>query len=87
GGAQALGIAAGRIEAGARADLVVLDAAHPAFWNKRPSQVLDAGVFAGDARCVRDVMVGGAWRVRGGRHAHEASAAQRFRSAQAALLA
>jgi formimidoylglutamate deiminase len=86
GGAQALGIAAGRIEAGARADLVVLDPAHPAFWNKQPGQVLDAWVFAGDARCVRDVMAGGAWRVRGGRHAHEAEAAQRFRHAQAALL-
>ena len=87
GGAQALGIAAGRIEAGARADLVVLDAAHPAFWNKQPRQVLDAWVFAGDARCVRDVMVGGAWRVRAGRHPNEVPAAERFRSAQAALLA
>jgi formimidoylglutamate deiminase len=86
GGAQALGIEAGRIEPGRRADLVVLDREQPIFWNKQPAQVLDAWIFAGDARCVRDVMVGGDWRVRERRHPREGEAARRFRDAQAALL-
>lgn len=86
GGAQALGIEAGAIANGRRADLVVLDADHPVLWNKQPGQVLDAWIFAGDTRCVRDVMVGGAWRVRDRRHPREVEAARRFRTAQAALL-
>lgn len=87
GGAQALGIEAGRIASGCRADLVVLDSEHPALWNKAPAQALDAWIFAGDNACVRDVMVGGEWRVRARRHAQEADLARRFRNAQAALLA
>ncbi|MEO7744035.1 MAG: formimidoylglutamate deiminase [Usitatibacter sp.] len=87
GGAQALGIQAGRIAPGCRADLVVLDPEHPALWNKSPAQVLDAWIFAGDNACVRDVMVGGEWRIQGRWHAREEALARRFRAAQAALLA
>jgi formimidoylglutamate deiminase len=87
GGAQALGIDAGRIAPGCRADLVVLDTEHPALWNKTPAQALDAWIFAGDNGCVRDVMVGGEWRIQGRRHASEETLAKRFRTAQAALLA
>lgn len=87
GGAQALGISAGRLASGYRADLVVLDPGHPAFWNKTPEQALDAWIFTGDSRCVRDVMVGGAWRVRDRHHPLEEAAADRFRAAQAALVA
>lgn len=87
GGAQALGIDAGRIAQGARADLVVLDPEHPVMWNKQPGQVLDAWIFAGDATCVRDVMVGGVWRIRDRRHAREEEIARRYRLAQAALPA
>jgi formimidoylglutamate deiminase len=86
GGARALGLEAGCIAAGCRADLVVLDPEHPALWNKSPAQALDAWIFAGDSRCVRDVMVGGEWRVRGGIHPREAELARRFRAAQAALI-
>jgi len=87
GGAQALGIDAGRIASGCRADLVVLDSGHPALWNKAPRQALDAWVFAGDGTCVRDVMVGGAWRIRDRHHPREREIGARFRAAQAALLA
>lgn len=87
GGARALGVEAGRIAAGARADLVVLSRDHRAFWNQPLEGVLDAWIFAGDASCVRDVMVGGAWRIREGRHGDEDSLAARFRAAQARLLA
>ena len=86
-GAQALGLATGRIETGARADLVVLDPDHRAFWNVPAERILDAWIFAGDNGCVRDVMVGGAWRLRDRRHPREDELAARFRRAQAALLA
>lgn len=85
-GAQANGINAGRIAPGARADFVVLDPEHRAFWNKSPEQLLDAWIFTGDNTCVRDVMVGGQWRIQERRHAQEEALAQRFRAAQAALL-
>ena len=86
GGAQALGLEAGGIAAGLRADLVVLDRDHPVLANAPDTQLLDAWIFAGDARCVRDVMVGGAWRVRGRRHDREDESAQAFVRAQRALL-
>lgn len=87
GGAAALGFEGGRIAAGARADLVVLDPESPPLWNKTPAQALDAWIFAGSRECVRDVMVGGAWRIRGRRHPREAQLAAAFRAAQAALVA
>ena len=87
GGASALGIDAGRIARGARADLVVLDPEHRAFWNQPPEGILDAWIYAGEAGCVRDVMVGGEWRIRDGRHPREEELARRFRAAQAKLLA
>ena len=86
GGAQALGMNAGRIAPGCRADLVVLDPEHPALWNKNAAQALDAWIFTGDRGCVRDVMVGGAWRVRDRVHPREDDLARRFRAAQAALI-
>ncbi len=87
GGAQALARRSGKIEAGMRADLVVLDAGHGALWNRTAAQALDSWIFAGDAACVRDVMVGGAWRIRERHHANEEALAERFRAAQAALAA
>ncbi|MFQ5775746.1 MAG: formimidoylglutamate deiminase [Kiloniellaceae bacterium] len=72
GGARALGRPIGRIAPGCRADLVVVDEARPALIGKADDVLLDALVFAGNENPVRDVMVGGAWRVRDGRHAREA---------------
>ncbi|MGB8841242.1 MAG: formimidoylglutamate deiminase [Aliidongia sp.] len=71
GGAQAAGRAIGRIEVGARADLIVLDGDHPLLAGKAGDRVLDALVFAGNAALVRDTMVGGVWRVEDRRHAQE----------------
>ncbi|HYD66234.1 formimidoylglutamate deiminase [Azospirillum sp.] len=87
GGAAALGLPAGRIAAGSRADLVVLDGAHPLLAGRRGDAVLDRWLFAGDARMVRDVMAGGVWRVRDGRHAGEEAAARGFVEAMRALAA
>ncbi len=87
GGARAVGRATGRIEAGGRADLVVLDGDHPALIGRKGDTLLDSFVFAGNDSPIRHVMAGGRWRVRDGRHADEAAVAARYRSVMAALLA
>lgn len=68
GGAQALGLAAGAIVPGAPADIVVLDTDRPGFAGVPAEALLDAYVFAPRPGAVRDVLVGGAWVLRGGRH-------------------
>jgi formimidoylglutamate deiminase len=87
GGAQALGRQIGRLAPGARADLVVLDGESPALLGRSEDQLLDSLVFAGNTNPVRDVMVGGRWRVREGRHGAEAAVLDRYRAAVRALLA
>ena len=71
GGAQALGRPIGRLAPGRRADLLVLDGTVPTLSGKTGDALLDALVFAGNLNPVRDVMVGGDWVVREGRHAEE----------------
>ena len=68
GGAAALGRPVGAIAPGHRADLVVLDDASAALYGRAKDRIVDALVFAADGRAIRDVMVGGAWIVREGRH-------------------
>ena len=65
GGARALGQPVGRLEAGAQADIVALDPAHPALAGLPPERALDALVTGGDGGCVADVWVGGRRRVSG----------------------
>jgi formimidoylglutamate deiminase len=86
GGAQAMDRRMGMLAAGTRADLVVLDAAHPALEALEGDDVLDALVFATDATPVRDVMVGGRWMVRDGRHAREEEIAAAWAAARRDLL-
>ncbi|HYG90019.1 MAG TPA: formimidoylglutamate deiminase [Azospirillum sp.] len=71
GGAQALGIEAGDLSVGKRADFVVLDTDNPALLGKADEGLLDSLVFCGNVPAVRDVAVGGIWVVRDGRHAEE----------------
>ena len=71
GGRQALGRPIGRIETGSRADLVVLDGDAPALYGRSGDMIADSLVFAGRAKLVRDVMIGGRWRVRERHHAAE----------------
>jgi formimidoylglutamate deiminase len=86
GGAQALGRDAGTLAPGRRADLVVLDGAHLDLVEREGDAILDALVFSGGLGVVRDVMVGGRWVVRDGRHAAEAQSAARYRTAVTRLL-
>jgi formimidoylglutamate deiminase len=86
GGAQALGRAAGVLAPGARADLVVIDGNHVDLAGRDGDAVLDALVFGGGHGLVRDVMVGGRWVVREGRHPAREAVAARYRARVGRLL-
>jgi len=47
--------------------------------------LLDSLVFSGNDNPVADVMVGGRWAIRQGRHADQDAIAQRYRETVAAL--
>ncbi|MEM9056164.1 MAG: formimidoylglutamate deiminase [Pseudomonadota bacterium] len=73
GGRRALGQPVGRLEAGSRADLIVLDDASPLLANTPDHALLDTFVFAGNQPLVRDVMVAGRWYVKDFHHHAEAA--------------
>ena len=77
-GCQALAWDGGRVATGMRADLLVLDAAHPALMGRTGHNVLDSWVFSGTDNPVRHVMVGGDWVVRDGRHSREEEVQRAF---------
>lgn len=85
GGAQALGQPVGRIEAGARGDLVELDASHPLLQHRVGDALLDTWLFADDGAMVCSVWVAGRRVVRDGRHVRRAELEGPFRRAMEAL--
>jgi len=87
GGAQALGRTMGAIAPGNRADLVVLDANRPDLAGRSGDTIANAAVFSGSEGLVRDVMVGGRWRVREGRHPREVEACADYKRVVRELLA
>lgn len=88
GGAQALGRPMGAIARGLRADLVVLDPSHPNLVARSGDGIANALVFGGgEEGVVRDVMVGGQWRVREGHHPGAEAAEANYRRAMQELLA
>ena len=87
GGAQAVAQPVGAIAAGCRADFLVLNEQDPALALQRATDVLDAAIFGPARRPVRDVMSGGAWIVREGRHPREDDVAERYRAVLAAVTA
>jgi len=87
GGAQALGRPIGALAPGLRADLVVLDPAHPSLLGRGGDLWLDGWVFAGPGTPVRDVMVGGHWVVREGFHRSEGAIRAAYAAALGRLLA
>ncbi|MEM9144612.1 MAG: formimidoylglutamate deiminase [Pseudomonadota bacterium] len=86
GAAQALGRGSGRIEIGARADLVALDGEALALVGRQDDRLLDAWIFAGDDRVVRDVWSAGRHLVREGRHVGRDVIEARFRVTLSALM-
>ena len=87
GGAQALGRPLGALAPGQRADLVVLDGSRAALFGKTGDYILDAYLFAGNEPLVRDVMVGGQWVVREGRHRDEEAILADYKTTLEALMA
>lgn len=87
GGARALGWNSGRLQVGARADLVVLDPEAAVLLGKRGDLLLDAMVFASSDNPVKDVMVGGQWRVLDRYHQHEAEILRNYEKTQHQLWA
>jgi formimidoylglutamate deiminase len=87
GGAQALGRSAGVLAPGARADFVVLDGNHVDLAGREGDATLGALVFGGGRGVVHDVMVGGRWVVREGRHPAREEVAARYRKRVERLLA
>jgi len=85
GGAQAVAQPAGTLEAGRRADLVVLNTSDPALAGQSADGVLDAAIFGPSRAPVRDVMAGGKWIVRDGHHIAEAEVFARYRAALARI--
>ncbi len=86
GGAAALGRKVGSLRPGHRADLIVLDVDNPQLVGREGDALLDAFVFAGNANPVRDVMVGGHWVIRDGKHPLEEPVAAGFARAVRRLI-
>jgi formimidoylglutamate deiminase len=85
GGAQALGRRIGRLAPGCRADLLRLDPEHSILAGRHSEVLLDSLVFSGNANPVREVMVGGRWLVRDGRHIERERIDAAYRMAVARL--
>ena len=85
GGGRALAQPVGAIAPGMRADLVVLNADDAALADLPAEALLDAAIFGPCRRPVRDVMIGGRWVVRDGRHPREDRVLSRYRAAIARL--
>jgi formiminoglutamate deiminase len=78
GGAQAVARPVGAIEIGRRADIVVLDAEHPAFAAAHESELLDAWIFATTRSAVKTVYIGGEAVVEEGRHRDSTAITARY---------
>ena len=81
GGAQALGVNAGAIAPGARADLVVLDTESAALCARNEDALLDALIFFGGKPALKEVWVAGRRVVSEGRHPRRAEVLEGFKSA------
>ncbi|HEY8948566.1 MAG TPA: formimidoylglutamate deiminase [Rhizomicrobium sp.] len=78
GGYQALGVCSFGLRAGAPADLVSLNATHPALAGRSGDAILDSWIFTG-ARLVGCVWRSGARVVHGGRHKNREIAVQKYK--------
>jgi formimidoylglutamate deiminase len=85
GGAQAAGRRLGALTPGGRADLLVLDSDHPNLDGLDASDVLGRFLFCGNDNLVRDVLAGGRWVVRGGRHLDQDAIVQDYKAVVRAL--
>ena len=87
GGGRAAGHARWGLEAGARADLLVIDPDDASLLGLPPARWLDALVFSSPGRPWRDVMVAGRWALRRHHHAQVERISAAFAQAMAPLWA
>jgi formiminoglutamate deiminase len=87
GGSAALGSSAAVLAPGGSADIISLDATHPALVERHGDRVLDAWIFAARTSPVDCVWVGGRKWVEAGRHRAREPIVARFRRSIARLLA
>ncbi len=85
-GTRATGRNIGALEAGRRADIVVVDTSGPLFIGRDADELIDTFVFAGSGHEVRDVMVAGRWLVQEGRHFAETAIAAGYKRAMSKIL-
>lgn len=86
-GARALGLNAGEIAAGKRADIAVVDTDHVSLAAFDGPYAFDAYLFVTSKTAMRDVMVAGNWRVKAGRHVDDEIASRAYRDTLTAMLA
>jgi formimidoylglutamate deiminase len=86
GGARALGRNSGAIAVGKLADLVAIDASHPALCALKPDQLLDGWMFAAPDGVVADVWSAGRHSVRDGRHVRRDEVVTHYRKAMHDLV-
>ena len=82
-----MGRDAGRIEVGALADLVAVDADSAALCALRDEQILDGLCFAAGDGLVTDLWSAGRHKVQGGRHVARDTIVANYRNAVRDLLA
>jgi formimidoylglutamate deiminase len=85
GGAAALGAGPAGLSPGAAADIVSLDAEHPAMLGRSGDAWLDSWIFAGDNAVVDCVWARGMKLVAGGRHRSRDAARRRYAAAMESL--
>jgi formimidoylglutamate deiminase len=87
GGAQALAQPIVGLKAGARADIVALDATHPSLAGRRGDAVLDGWIFAAATGAVDCVWASGNKIVENGRHRLRQTTRETFNAAMRRLVA
>lgn len=87
GGAQACGVAAEGLAAGAPADILALDTDRIGFAGRSGDAVLDSWIFGGDRSALKSVWRRGEQVVADGRHVAREALEARFRRALSTVLA
>ena len=81
GGAQAVDLPIGALDAGMRVDFIMLDNESPLLAARDSRSVIDSFLFAGNVSSVRHVMAGGKWVARDFQHRDEVRIPARYRMA------
>ena len=86
GGNRALARKSGKLTKGYRADLIVIDPNNPGLVHHEPDSLLDALIFGCSTNPVKDVMVGGSWKIKDGKHEQEEQIFDSYKKSLANLI-